>query len=273
MSNPGIYSRWYQVMHLLASYCIFLQTLEMTTSNSKARRATQNQRSEVEMLSANSSWGFACSRLGWLSQEAEKLSRCFLFSWYCCSPRCASAVIVCWSVFGADPVLEFSCLIGCGTVSTMRGFTSCSFHDSTGASEAVKAVPIGFILDRACGKVRLCSTWPTVQQLGQPLYRKCWGRWRATKACKTLQDKAVGWYRLALGYFHDFACICALQQFQQYASILRFRFSYPSRGRHIIPIMGFIIIMGFMPMGDLVIGRATNLHLCHLHPFATCSTN
>ena len=187
--------------------------------------------------------------------------------------HCASAVIVCWSVFGADPVLEFSCLIGCGTVSTMRGFTSCSFHDSTGASEAVKAVPIGFILDRACGKVRLCSTWPTVQQLGQPLYRKCWGRWRATKACKTLQDKAVGWYRLALGYFHDFACICALQQFQQYASILRFRFSYPSRGRHIIPIMGFIIIMGFMPMGDLVIGRATNLHLCHLHPFATCSTN
>jgi len=205
MSNPGIYSRWYQVMHLLASSCKHL------------RWPLQTQKRDV--LHKTSGLKLRCSPpilpedlpavdLADYHRKRKNWAGGFFFSWYCCSPRCASAVIVCWSVFSADPFLEFSCLIGCGTVSTMRGFTSCSFHDSTGASEAVKAVPIGFILDRACGKVRLCSTWPTVQQLGQPLYRKCWGRWRATKACKTLQDKAVGWYRLAYVGFRIFSWFC-----------------------------------------------------------------
>ena len=86
----------------------------------------------------------------------------FFFSWCCCSPHCT--VIVCWSVFGSDPFLAWLAVAWSVHVGTMRaGFTSCSFHDPIQwASEAVKVVPIGLILDRACGKVRFSHVYSSV---------------------------------------------------------------------------------------------------------------
>ena len=241
-----------------ASSCIFLQTLEMTTSNSKARRATQNQRSEVEMLSANSSWGFACSRLGWLSQEAEKLSRGFLLFLmlllsslrFCCD--CLLVRVWCGSIswiflldwlwngqyYARFHILQFPWLD--------RGLWSCE-----GGAHRIHPGQGWWKGSTMFDLANCTAAWTAIVQemLG------------ALESYKGLQDEAVGWYRLALGYIFMILHLFAL--FSNFNNIRALSVSGshgPSRGRHIIPIMGFIIIMGFMPMGDLVIGRATNLH-------------